>query len=380
MTLPGQAGEIEFKYDLLQRLTSLKAPHWQETVPEKGYDAVGNLLQRQVVDAQGLVDYIYTYDDLYQLSSEKGHASNTYTNDSIYNRVAKNDRPYQVNDLNQLLNQTNCSYIYDANGNLTSIRQGDDQTGFGYDALDRLIQVKKGDRVIHYRYDSFHRRLSKIHEGITTNYIYLKDNEIGAIVDQVTKELRILGLGKGAEIGASVAIELEGTLYIPIHDPYGNVATLLDLNGNVATGYRYTAFGEEEISGKSTNSWRYSSKRVDPETGFIYFGRRYYMPSIGRWLTPDPLWYADGPNLYAYVHNRPLNSIDPDGQFAMAIPIVVTLFEVTFGATLTTVLLPTIGATLAVTAVAYSCYEIGNFVNNQMGTGAFPKSGSQKEN
>ena len=324
MKLPGQAGRIEFKYDLLQRLVSMKAPHWQETVSEKGYDAVGNLLQRQIVDAQGIVDYIYTYDDLYQLSSEKGHASHTYANDSLYNRVAKNDQPYQVNDLNQLLQQTDCTYIYDPNGNLIAINS-DEQTIFGYDALDRLTTIKKGDRLIHYRYDSFHRRLSKAVEGVTTDYIYLKDNEIGTIVGQATKELRILGLGKGAEIGAAVAIELEGTPYVPIHDPYGNVTTLLNLNGEVTTSYRYTAFGEEEISGQSPNAWRYSSKRVDPETGYIYFGRRYYMPSIGRWLTPDPLWFADGPNLYAYVHNRPLTSIDPDGQFAFLIPIALSL-------------------------------------------------------
>jgi hypothetical protein len=42
----------------------------------------------------------------------------------------------------------------------------------------------------------------------------------------------------------------------------------------------------------------------------VYFGRRYYAPNIGRWITPDPIGFNDGPNLYAYVHNNPLNSID----------------------------------------------------------------------
>lgn len=37
---------------------------------------------------------------------------------------------------------------------------------------------------------------------------------------------------------------------------------------------------------------------------------RYYDPEVGRWITPDPLGYADGPNLYAYVHNNPINSFD----------------------------------------------------------------------
>ncbi len=49
----------------------------------------------------------------------------------------------------------------------------------------------------------------------------------------------------------------------------------------------------------------------------MYFGQRYYVPEIGRWITPDPAGFADGPNLYAYVHNQPLRYIDPDGHFAI---------------------------------------------------------------
>ena len=46
------------------------------------------------------------------------------------------------------------------------------------------------------------------------------------------------------------------------------------------------------------------------ERGLIYFGQRYYDPSIGRWITPDPAGVVDGPNLYAYVHNNPLSMTD----------------------------------------------------------------------
>ena len=64
------------------------------------------------------------------------------------------------------------------------------------------------------------------------------------------------------------------------------------------------------------------------ETGFVYFGRRYYSHEIGRWITPDPAGFADGLNLYAYVHNQPLTYIDPDGQLAFlafAIPLVASM-------------------------------------------------------
>jgi uncharacterized protein RhaS with RHS repeats len=44
---------------------------------------------------------------------------------------------------------------------------------------------------------------------------------------------------------------------------------------------------------------------------YNYF--RYYDPSTGRYLTPDPLGIEGGINLYAYVSNNPVNAIDPLG-------------------------------------------------------------------
>jgi hypothetical protein len=45
----------------------------------------------------------------------------------------------------------------------------------------------------------------------------------------------------------------------------------------------------------------------------VYFGRRFYSPEFGRWLTPDPVGFADGMNLYAFVHNDPLTHFDEYG-------------------------------------------------------------------
>ena len=132
--------------------------------------------------------------------------------------------------------------------------------------------------------------------------------------------LFILGLGKGAELGAGVALELDGVTYCPLHDHRGNIIALVDAQtGHIAESYRYTAFGEcETYNDKQqqiektalSNPWGYASKRLDPETGFVYFSRRYYAPTTGRWITPDPLGFADGPNMYAYVHGNPMTHFD----------------------------------------------------------------------
>ncbi len=47
--------------------------------------------------------------------------------------------------------------------------------------------------------------------------------------------------------------------------------------------------------------------------GLYYYRARTYSPSWGRFLQPDPIGYAGGANLYAYVGNDPLNNTDPSG-------------------------------------------------------------------
>jgi hypothetical protein len=49
---------------------------------------------------------------------------------------------------------------------------------------------------------------------------------------------------------------------------------------------------------------------IDADTGLYYLRARYYDPSIGRFLTQDPV---PAVNLYAYVGNNPVNYVDPSG-------------------------------------------------------------------
>ncbi len=46
-------------------------------------------------------------------------------------------------------------------------------------------------------------------------------------------------------------------------------------------------------------------------TGLQLLGHRYYDPTVGRFLTPDPI--KDGRNWYAYCDNNPLNAADSNG-------------------------------------------------------------------
>jgi RHS repeat-associated protein len=66
------------------------------------------------------------------------------------------------------------------------------------------------------------------------------------------------------------------------------------------------------------NPWTYAGKRIDPLTGWYQFGRRFYSPTIGRFITQDPAGISASPNLYAYLMNSPLVHYDTYGLFEFA--------------------------------------------------------------
>lgn len=335
--LVGNAGEVAYKTDLMGRSLTMTSAHVSEVIHPSGYDAVGNLLEKQLRDPMGTVKCRYGYDSLYQLTQESGVSQHQYRYDSLNNRLAKDADSYQVNSLNELQQAGSTTYQYDRRG----CRIGEEGEGrnitYRYDALNRLIEIDTPDRRHIYTYDSFNRRLTattlqRSWTGWTESrrrFLYVGQNEIGAMDESgELVELRLLGTGRGAEIGATVAVELAGAVYAALSDSSGHLVAIINAsNGAFAEGYRYSAFGEVTTYNNSWwpfnraqtgNPWQFSGKRVDKDTGFVVFGRRYYDPALGRWITPDPLGFKAGPNLYAYVMNNPLTHFDLYGLFALS--------------------------------------------------------------
>ncbi|MFH1751036.1 MAG: RHS repeat-associated core domain-containing protein [Candidatus Micrarchaeota archaeon] len=114
-----------------------------------------------------------------------------------------------------------------------------------------------------------------------------------------------------------------------INDHLGGSSVVLDTSGSVVASNEYYAFGTEKASAGETK-FKFTGKELD-DTGFYYYGARYYDPSIGRFLSADALTGSIGSpqslNRYAYALNNPIEFIDPDGKAPQSIKDSITIIR-----------------------------------------------------
>jgi RHS repeat-associated protein len=123
---------------------------------------------------------------------------------------------------------------------------------------------------------------------------------------------------------------------VVVHQPARQVAVILtdhlgspievhDMSGALLWTWYADAFGttlpdeDPESSGKRfTLNVRLPGQYYDAESGLHYNGQRYYAPTIGRYISSDPIGVEGGMNTFAYVGGNPVSYYDPNGLFGMA--------------------------------------------------------------
>jgi RHS repeat-associated protein len=74
------------------------------------------------------------------------------------------------------------------------------------------------------------------------------------------------------------------------------------------------------------NPFRFSTKYTDEESDLVYYGYRYYSPSLGRWVNRDPIEEEGDVSLYSWLLNNPITGVDALGQFTF-VEILMTAAE-----------------------------------------------------
>ena len=250
------------------------------------------------------------------------------------------------------------SPISDLDGNLIS----DGLWTNRWDAKNRLISIESlstvpalGRKHVEFGYDYMDRRVwRKIYNdsGTFTNHtLFLYDGwNLIAELDGTTKapvRSYLWGLdlsGTLTEAGGIGGLVVQrdhrsGSYHFPSYDGHGNIVALVNAaDQSLSAQYEYGSFGELIRSSgpmARANPFRFSTKYYDQETDLIYFGQRYYSPSLGRFLSPDPIGTEGGLNLYAFVGKNAdldaamaaIDALNLFGNSAMALNIWCELVE-----------------------------------------------------
>lgn len=257
------------------------------------YDQTGNIVER-VVDDETIT---YQYDKQDRLVCEKN----------------------LFQDRLETYDEMPC--IYDDQGNLIEKKN----TRYTYDKQNRLIEVITENSIVSFTYDYRNRRISKRVQSDIQNYeqtyLYYENIPIAIFKNGMLEQLAIPGGNRFDGIAQAVAIEAAGRIYAPIYDIQWNIFKLIDVNTKEIYTFTTDPFGTNLDQEIPITPWLFATKEYDPETNLIYFGHRYYDPTIQRWLSKDPLLQKED-NLYTYCFNNPLRYIDPDGRFTIVIPLI----------------------------------------------------------
>ncbi len=191
---------------------------------------------------------------------------------------------------------------------------------YSWDTENWLILAVNGSVTVQLNYDVFGRRTQKIMGTSTTQYDFVGLDDQLRRSNSTTRQVYTL---TGGMIGQMVSVRNNGVDYFYHYDPIGNVLMITNAQGNVIANYTQEGFGNVIAStGSANNNYHLTTREQDPDLGLYYVYARWYDPQIGRWISREPTG-QDGPNLYQYADNNPINEFDPDGRCPVVVVVVV---------------------------------------------------------
>ena len=321
----GGSVEDEFKYDELNRLEEMETTLGSQTrTLDFGYDKFGNFTAKT--------------------SSESGDTD--VTNYAYGAGVAG---PHAVTSAT--VGGHNYTLGYNSSGAVTSYTVSGDSSKnktLAYNASGQPVKITQGananspDAMEEFRYGADGKRYYKkstYQQGSTTRVehtFYVGKYEktyydASGAFDTVSRSRFVdVEIMRRTPLIGNVNERILGVYT----DSLGSVDIIIDINGNVKSDMEFDPFGarrDQNMMGDLSQSGianLLSNLTELPNRGFtghemldrinlIHMNGRIYDPTLGRFLTPDPLvqapHYSQSWNRYTYVFNNPMRYIDPTG-------------------------------------------------------------------
>ena len=192
---------------------------------------------------------------------------------------------------------------------------------YGYDPMNRrIIRIVPGEVDHRYAYDRWREveELTPDPRYTPVQPLPLKDFVWGSRIDELICYRRQESLGSWVS-------------YFPTQGKMDNVVALHKEDGSFIETVEYDSYGKASVfvGGSTTpqdkssvdNPYLFQGRRLDWETGFLYFRNRYLHTGWGRFLTNDPIGaWGDAGNLgngVGFVGNSPGFASDPSGLMSL---------------------------------------------------------------
>jgi RHS repeat-associated protein len=315
----GNTVTTTYGYDNADRLTGITHTGAGITLMTLtyGYDAANQLTSYSGLDG----NLTYGYDTDGQLTGVSGGHAETYTYDKEGNRTMTG---YTTATGNRLTADGTNTYSYDNVGTMVGrTRTSDGQvTSYTYDSRNRLTEVliktSTGATVQDdkFTYDVENRRIGKntpsggqswtAYDGVNA---YADFNSSGSLT------YRYL-FGNAIDF-LLARVDTTGNPMWYLTDKLGSIRENVDGSANVLDSITYDSYGNilNETNSSNGDRFKFTGREWDSEIGQYYFRARYLNPTIGRFLSEDPIAFKAGDtNLYRYVHNNPVLYRDPTGM------------------------------------------------------------------
>lgn len=311
-----------FTYNPFAELTNYSASYATTELYSADYsrDALGRITQKVETVGAIIATYDYTYDTAGRLSavSKDGNPLSTYSYDSNGNRTARTgpsvSASYDAQD--RLLTYGSTTYSYTANGELLSKTTGTQTTRYQYDALGSLLNVTlPGGGNIDYLIDGSNRRIGKkVNGNLIQGFLY--QGGLRPIAELDGSNAVVSRFVYATHINVPDYMIKGGVTYRLITDQLGSPRLVVDVaTGAVVQRIDYDEFGKVlSDSNPGFQPFGFAGGLYDRDTKLVRFGARDYDAETGRWTAKDPIGFGGGDgNLFGYVLNTPLNTIDPVG-------------------------------------------------------------------